>query len=100
MPVQTRPWPADDPRAGTGPRVEALVTDLIGRVADKWTMLAIEALSEHKRSRFMRLGELIGGVSQKMLTKTLRQMESDGLVSRKSFLWCRRALSTSSRRWA
>jgi DNA-binding HxlR family transcriptional regulator len=35
--------------------------------------------------RFTRLGEFIGGVSQKMLTKTLRQMEADGLVSRTVF---------------
>jgi len=55
--------------------LEALVREIIGRVADKWTMLALEVLSEHGRLRFTRLGELIGGVSQKMLTKTLRQME-------------------------
>ena len=67
------------------PELDALVREIIDRVADKWTMLAIEALSEHGRLRFTRLGELVGGVSQKMLTKTLRQMESDGLVSRKVF---------------
>jgi len=32
--------------------------------------------------RFTRLGELVGGISQKMLTQTLRQMERDGLVTR------------------
>jgi len=67
------------------PELEALVRDIIGRVADKWTMLALEALAEHGRLRFTRLGELIGGVSQKMLTKTLRQMEADGLVLRTVF---------------
>jgi DNA-binding HxlR family transcriptional regulator len=45
-------------------------------------MLVLEALHEHGRLRFTRLGELIGGVSQKMLTKTLRQMEADGLLLR------------------
>lgn len=45
-------------------------------------MLALEALGEHGRLRFTRIRELIGGVSQKMLTKTLRQMEADGLVVR------------------
>jgi DNA-binding HxlR family transcriptional regulator len=64
------------------PELEALVRQIIGRVADKWTMLAIEALEEHGRLRFTRVGELLGSVSQKMLTKTLRQMEADGLVSR------------------
>jgi len=50
--------------------------------AHPWTLLVLEALEEHGRMRFTRLGEFIGGVSQKMLTKTLRQMEADGLVSR------------------
>jgi DNA-binding HxlR family transcriptional regulator len=67
------------------PVLEALVREIIGRVADKWTMLALEVLSDHGRLRFTRLGELIGGVSQKMLTKTLRQMEADGLVVRTVF---------------
>jgi len=67
------------------PELEALVREIIGRVADKWTMLALEVLEEHGRLRFTRIGELIGGVSQKMLTKTLRQMEADGLVVRTVF---------------
>jgi DNA-binding HxlR family transcriptional regulator len=67
------------------PELEALVREIISRVADKWTMLALEALEEHGTVRFTRLGELIGDVSQKMLTKTLRQMEADGLVTRTIF---------------
>ena len=51
------------------PRVEALVTELIGRVADKWTMVILEVLAEQGKMRFTRLGELVEGVSQKMLTK-------------------------------
>jgi DNA-binding HxlR family transcriptional regulator len=65
--------------------LEVLVRQIIGRVADKWTMLALETLHEHGRLRFTRLGQLIGEVSQKMLTKTLRQMEADGLVLRTLF---------------
>jgi DNA-binding HxlR family transcriptional regulator len=64
------------------PRVEALVNEVIGRVADKWTMILLEVLTEHGELRFTRLGELAGGISQKMLTQTLRQMERDGLVIR------------------
>ena len=64
------------------PRVEGLVNDVIGRVADKWTMLVLEVLTEHGEQRFTRLGELVGGISQKMLTQTLRHMERDGLVVR------------------
>lgn len=64
------------------PRVEALVNDVIGQVADKWTMLILEVLTEHGEQRFTQIGRLVGGVSQKMLTQTLRQMERDGLVVR------------------
>lgn len=64
------------------PRVEALVTEVIGRVADKWTMIVLEVLVEHGELRFTRLAELSDGISQKMLTQTLRQMERDGLVIR------------------
>jgi len=68
--------------AETDPKVEALVTELIGRVADKWTMLILEVLEEHGELRFTRIGEFVPGISQKMLTQTLRQMERDGLVVR------------------
>jgi DNA-binding HxlR family transcriptional regulator len=64
------------------PEVEALVHELIGRVADKWTMLILEVLEEHGELRFTQLGRLVGGISQKMLTQTLRAMERDGLVIR------------------
>jgi DNA-binding HxlR family transcriptional regulator len=64
------------------PRLNALVMDLIGRVADKWTMTVLEVLIEAGTLRFTRLAEAVPGVSQKMLTQTLRQMERDGLVVR------------------
>jgi DNA-binding HxlR family transcriptional regulator len=70
------------PPVVTDPRLEALVREIIERVADKWTMLVLEVLEEHGVVRFTRLGKLVGGVSQKMLTKTVRQMERDGLVTR------------------
>lgn len=73
---------ATPPPAETDPVIEALVRDLIGRVADKWTMLILEVLEEHGEQRFTRLGQLVGGISQKMLTQTLRTMERDGLVVR------------------
>ncbi len=71
-----------EPLGPDDPELDALVREIIGRVADKWTMLALEVLADHGPLRFTRLGELIGGVSQKMLTKTVRQMEADGLVVR------------------
>jgi DNA-binding HxlR family transcriptional regulator len=76
------PRPACDPEQQPDPRVEALVAELIGRVADKWTMMIIEALTERGELRFTRLSEVITGISYKMLTQTLRQMEREGLVLR------------------
>lgn len=70
------------PAARVSPEVEALVRQVIERIADKWTMLVLEALEEHGELRFTQLGQLVGDVSQKMLTKTVRQMERDGLVVR------------------
>lgn len=64
------------------PAVNALVMELIGRIADKWTMAILEVLSEAGTQRFTRLAEQVPGISQKMLTQTLRQMERDGLVIR------------------
>lgn len=64
------------------PRVEALVTELIGRVADKWTLLVLEELEDHGVLRFTELARGVAGISQKMLTQTLRAMERDGLVER------------------
>ena len=75
-------YAAHVPPEDLDPRIEALVNDLIGRVADKWTMLVLEVLVEHGELRFTRLGELVEGVSQKMLTQTLRHMERDGLLVR------------------
>jgi DNA-binding HxlR family transcriptional regulator len=70
------------PPEHTDPAIDHLVTEIIGRVADKWTMLTLEALTEHEELRFTRIADLLEGVSQKMLTKTLRQMERDGLLHR------------------
>src|SRR3546814_18213007 len=64
------------------PRVEALVNEVIGRVADKWTMIILDVLAEHGELRFTQLSNLATGISQKMLTQTLRAMERDGLVIR------------------
>jgi DNA-binding HxlR family transcriptional regulator len=67
------------------PEIDKLVEAIIGRVADKWTMLLLEALAQHGTVRFSRLAALVGGISQKMLTQTLRQMEADGFVTRTVF---------------
>jgi DNA-binding HxlR family transcriptional regulator len=64
---------------------EALVREILERVADKWTLLVIDALEPGTATRFTRLRERIDGVSQKMLTKTLRRLERDGLVARRVY---------------
>jgi DNA-binding HxlR family transcriptional regulator len=80
--AKARFYAAQTPPDDLDPKIEALVKDLIGRVADKWTMLILEVLAEKQELRFTRLSELVEGISQKMLTQTLRQMERDGLVTR------------------
>ncbi|MGX1320590.1 DNA-binding HxlR family transcriptional regulator [Bradyrhizobium sp. USDA 377] len=51
-------------------------------MGDKWTILTISMLKERPR-RFNELKRLIGGVSQQMLTRTLKSLEQDGMVSRR-----------------
>ena len=47
--------------------------------------MVLEVLAEHGTLRFTRLSELVSGISQKMLTQTLRHMERDGLLVRTIF---------------
>lgn len=75
-------YEACDPLAAPNPLVETLVNELISRVADKWTMLVLEELTEQGELRFTRLCERLPGISYKMLTQTLRSMEREGLVAR------------------
>jgi DNA-binding HxlR family transcriptional regulator len=53
-------------------------------LGDRWTMLVIYALS-HRARRHAELKRTIGGISQKMLTQTLRALERDGLVKRRAY---------------
>lgn len=64
------------------PRIAQLMNHLIGRIAAKWTILVLETLEQRGRLRFHELQRAILGVSQKVLTSVLRQMERDGLVQR------------------
>ena len=54
---------------------------ILDRIGDKWTALVIGLLDE-RTMRFSELQHSIGGISQKMLTQTLRNLERDGLVTR------------------
>ncbi|MEV0225842.1 helix-turn-helix domain-containing protein [Streptomyces sp. NPDC050704] len=62
-------------------REDCQVRQILDRVADKWSLLVI-ALLDNRRLRFTELRREIDGVSQRMLTVTLRQLERDGLVKR------------------
>ena len=57
------------------------VRDVLDRIGDKWSMLVITLLGDGPM-RFMELKRSIGLVSQRMLTRTLRALERDGLISR------------------
>ena len=74
----------------TNPRVELAgvhtagcqnVTPVLNRVGDKWSMLIVMALSGGSM-RFNELKRAIDGISQRMLTRSLRGLERDGLVNR------------------
>lgn len=65
-------------------REDCEVRQILDRVADKWSLQVI-ALLDRRSLRFTELRRLIDGVSQRMLTRTLRHLERDGLVSRTVF---------------
>ncbi|MEU5880938.1 helix-turn-helix domain-containing protein [Spirillospora sp. NPDC047279] len=62
-------------------REDCEVRQILDRVADKWSLLVI-ALLDRRSLRFSELRREIDGISQRMLTVTLRQLERDGLVHR------------------
>jgi|SRR5579862_6208213 len=57
------------------------IRDLLDRLADKWSLLVVELLGDGTK-RFTQLRRQIDGISQRMLTLTLRRLERDGLVER------------------
>ena len=57
------------------------VSDVLARVGDKWSVLVVTRLGDGPM-RFNELRRSIGGISQRMLTLTLRGLERDGLVTR------------------
>ena len=58
--------------------------EMLGRVGDKWSLLVIAMLEQRptQRARFSELKRAIPGISQRMLTATLRSLERDGLLTR------------------
>ncbi|MEE4418057.1 winged helix-turn-helix transcriptional regulator [Streptomyces bugieae] len=73
--------------AGVTPECAAtigLVRDVLARVGDKWTVLVITTLADGPL-RFTVLHERIAGVSQRMLSQTLRSLTRDGLITRTAY---------------
>lgn len=67
-------------------RDESLTREIVTRLAEKWTLWALAELADaNAPMRFSRVMERLEGVSQKSLTKVLRQLERDGLVTRTVF---------------
>jgi len=60
------------------------VSSVLARVGDKWSVLIIVLLGDGPK-RFNEIKRMIGGISQRMLTLTLRGLERDGLVKRTQF---------------
>ncbi|MFD7843835.1 winged helix-turn-helix transcriptional regulator [Nocardia sp. NPDC059764] len=55
---------------------------VLDHIAGKWTVLVIDSLLDQGTLRYTELSRRIGGVSQKMLTQTLRSLETDGFLTR------------------
>ena len=58
------------------------MSDVLNRIGDKWSVMVVGMLGRSGTLRFNELKRLINGVSQRMLTLTLRNLERDGLVTR------------------
>ena len=61
------------------------IRDVLSRLGDKWSMLVLITLHTNGTMRFSDIHKTIADVSQRMLTVTLRTLESDGLVKRKVY---------------
>jgi DNA-binding HxlR family transcriptional regulator len=61
--------------------------ELLTRVGDKWSILLVVTLAHapRNRARFSELHKLVDGISQRMLTATLRNLERDGFLEREVF---------------
>src|SRR6478736_4757233 len=75
------------PASPAGPHADGncrAVASVLARVGDKWSVFVIMMLIDGPR-RFNELKRMVGGISQRMLTLTLRGLERDGLVTRTVF---------------
>ena len=65
---------------------DALTREMVSRISDKWSLWTMSVVADVREPmRFSRIMEHVEGISQKSLTKTLRGLERDGLITRKVF---------------
>ena len=65
---------------------DALTREMVSRISDKWSLWTLSVIAERRQPvRFSRIMESVEGITQKSLTKTLRGLERDGLITRKVF---------------
>jgi DNA-binding HxlR family transcriptional regulator len=65
---------------------DALTREMVSCISDKWSLWTMSVIAEHRKPmRFSRIMEQVEGISQKSLTKTLRSLERDGLITREVF---------------
>lgn len=68
------------------PEQDLLVREIVTQISEKWTLWVMSVLAQAgEPMRFSRVLEQVEGISQKSLTKTLRQLEKGGLVTRMVF---------------
>ena len=82
MVTPVRGFPVERSPGGERTHEGCLARDVLDRVGDKWSVYVIGLLGDRSR-RFTELLHTIDGISQRMLTVTLRGLERDGIVSRK-----------------
>jgi len=66
---------------GHSPEERRAFADILARIGDKWTVLVVGVLA-HGPMRYSQIFKLVEGISQRMLTLTLKSLERDGLVTR------------------
>ena len=84
---KTRDWKEVNAQCeALGEELDMLTREVVSRLADKWSLWTLSVLAAAEGPmRFSRVMEQVEEISQKSLTKTLRQLERDGLVTRKIF---------------
>ena len=81
---EKRDWLAECVRSTKQESANCPMRELLDRIGDTWTLLIVLNLGAGKQ-RFSELKRRVGGISQRMLTQTLRHLERDGMVTRTVF---------------